>query len=129
MSLFPICTVTNTEWAVALSLLDISASFLIVGLMIQTTKHASWDGFFHGDPQGRWAMTRKIIYCFVAWALFTRAMIILDPRLDEAWLEFITSVIILGSVIFFPAMRAFGFVDQDRLVEPAQRKRNREISG
>jgi hypothetical protein len=128
MSLFPICSVTNTEWAIALSLLDISAAFFIVGLMVQTTKHASWYSFFHGEPQGRWAMIRRLVYCFVAWALFTRAMIILDPRLDEAWLEFVTSVIILGSLIFFPAMRAFGFIDEDRLVEPAQRKRERALS-
>lgn len=106
----------NPYLSVAVCFLDLVGCFTIVCLMLETTKHASVSAFFHGDKQGAWAMTRRLIYAAVATALFAKCLLILDGQIQVHTLDSIIWITILFAIIFFPAVRAAGVVDQDRWV-------------
>lgn len=106
---------TESMWLnVAMCFLDAVASFTIICLTLETTQAASIRGFLRGDPQSRWAMVRRIVYCVVAFALFAKSIYILDGRIVMRPLDAAVWITIVSAMIFFPALRALGVVDQDR---------------
>lgn len=94
--------------------LDMIGAFVIVALMLETTKRASIEGFIRGDAQGRWAMFRRAVYALVAIALFAKSIFILDGKISVQPLDGAIWIVVLFALFVFPALRAFGVIDQDR---------------
>lgn len=96
--------------------LDLVAAFVIVALMLETTRHASLSGFILGDAQSRWAFFRRIVYTAVAIALFAKSLFILDGQIRMQTPDAVIWLVVLAALFIFPALRAAGVVDQDRWV-------------
>lgn len=98
------------------AMLDLAATFTIVCLMLETTKRASVAGFLRGDSQSIWAMVRRAIYTVVAITLFAKTVFTLDGKIVMLPLDSVIWIIVVSSMIFFPALRALGIIDQDHWV-------------
>jgi hypothetical protein len=104
-------------------LLDLVAAFAIICLMLETTRHASIHGFIRGDAQSVWALIRRVIYSFVAIALFAKSVFLAEGRIVMQPADVAIWMVIVFALIIFPALRAAGVVDQDRWVGFHRRKR------
>lgn len=95
--------------------INLCGAFVIAVLMIETTKTTK-DSCGRNDGQSFWALLRRIVYGAVAIALFAVAVLTLEanvaipPGIAFAW------CVVLIALIFFPAVRAAGLIDQDRWV-------------
>lgn len=106
----------NENWNVLICGLDLVGAFVIICLMLETTRHASVGGFIRGEAQSRWAMFRRIVYSLVAIALFAKSVFIIDGRISLNPQDAITDAVVLFALIIFPALRALKVVDQDQWV-------------
>jgi len=114
----------STWLNIFICVLDLIASFVIVCLMIETTKSATVTGLIHGDGQSRWGMFRRLIYVSVAIALFAKSVYIYEGRIQMQNTDAVIWLVVVFALVIFPALRAFGIVDQDRWVGFSRRWRS-----
>jgi hypothetical protein len=102
-------------------ILDYAAAIVLLSMMKVITGDYGWR-----SPEERWATIRRVYYTVMACALFAKGahrMQYLDADVD--YLDIIPQIIIIVGIMFFPALRALGWLTQDRLSGPLSDSRRR----
>jgi hypothetical protein len=95
-----------------LGMADLLACLLMMWSALKTTSNAGLE-----DSDARWAMHRRVVYAIMVISLaglggyrFSEK----DQPVD--WLDTVLHVFLLVGILYFPTLRALGYISQDRLL-------------
>ena len=100
----------NSVWNIIVCGVDIIAAFTIIGLMAETTRPFTLRGVSAGGDDF-WYLIKRMIYGIVAIALFAKSLMVADGQITFNWFNAIIWLILLFTVLVFPAFKAFGIVE------------------
>jgi hypothetical protein len=94
-------------------ILDFVASIVLLSMMKVITGNFGWH-----TPEQRWATIRRVYYTVMSIALFAKGSHRLENLDMVDYLDIIPQIVIVAGIMFFPALRALGYLTQDRLRGP-----------
>ena len=92
--------------------LDMLAAFVMLWANQCITAKAGFS-----TPQKRWALTRRIIYCSMATALFILGVERFTGTYESPVIESVAQIMLLAGIMLFPLLRALGLITQDVYVD------------
>jgi hypothetical protein len=102
-------------------ILDFTGAIVLLSMMKVITGNFGWH-----TPEQRWATIRRIYYTVMSIALFAKGahrLQNIDAEVD--YLDIVPQIVIITGIMFFPALRALGYLTQDRLRGPLVEPRRR----